>query len=132
MLKLYFSNISSIISSVLIVVFAVLLGMATARRNSVDNWGALVLCLFFMGLMMSIVSGTKDKVGTLTALFPINNWAFIVLSILGALAFIVEIIMIFIRKQDFWQFGFYMLSVIILIKIIIVEGIRIITYIKRA
>lgn len=131
MLKLYLSGISNIISTLLIIGFGVLFGMTTARRNGINHWGVLVLVVFFTGLLMSMMSGMKDNMSTPTAIFQTGSMSMIILCILGGLCFIIGIIMIFLRRQDFWQIGFYMLSSIIIIKILLVESIRVITYLNK-
>lgn len=130
MLKLYFSDVSTIISTVLIIGFGVFFGIVTGKRNNISHWGILVLVLFFVGLAMSMMSGMKDNISTPSALIPNKHWAMTLLSILGGLAFVVGIIMLIIRRQNFWQFGFYMLSAIIIAKTVMVEVYRIIMYIR--
>lgn len=130
MLKLYFSKATDVISLVLIIGFSIFFGIVNSRRENIEGWGRLVLVVFFVGLFMSMMSGMRDGMSTPTAVFPNNNWACILLSILGGLAFIVGIIAIIIRKQNFWQISFYMLSMIIIVKTLLVETYRIILYIK--
>lgn len=130
MFKLYFSSVSSIISMVLIIGFAIFFGLVNMRRGSINHWGVLVICIFFLGLSMSFLSGMKDNINTASAVIPANNWAMIILSILGGLAFMVGIATIFVRRQNFWQISFYTLSAVIMIKIAITEGYRIFTYIR--
>lgn len=126
MIKLYFRDFPTLLSTLLILGFFIFFGIVTTKRTTIDNWPILVLATFFMGLLMSIMSGTKDKVGTMSALFPTNNMFFIGLSVLGVLAVIIGIITLILRKHDFYQFAFYALSSIILVKIIVVEIIRVV------
>jgi hypothetical protein len=130
MLKLYFSTVPSIISTALIIVFAVIFSLVSGRRASIAHWGLLSLLLFFIGLAMSIMSGFKDGVGSSAAVIPPSNPVSVILSILGGLAFVAGIAMLIFRRQDFWQFGFYALSAIIIVKTVMVEFVRIAQYIK--
>jgi hypothetical protein len=130
MFKLYFSSVTAIISTILIVGFAILFSLVNMKRISINHWGVLVICIFFLGLLMSIMSGLKDNINTAAAAIPANSWLMTVLSILGVLAFIVGIAAIIIRKQNVWQVEFYVLSAIILVKTVVVEVYRVITYIK--
>jgi hypothetical protein len=132
MLKLYFSKTTDVISLVLIIGFAIFFGIVNARREGIEGWGKLVVVVFFVGLFMSIMSGMRDGMSTPSAVFPNNNWACILLSILGGLAFLFGIVSIIIRKQNFWQVSFYMLSLIIIVKTLVVEIYRIALYIKGA
>jgi hypothetical protein len=132
MLKLYFGNVFSIISFILILGFVVLFCIVTVNRSNINYWGVLVLCLFFLGLAMSILSGFKDGVGTPNMLFSAKSWTTITLTILGIAAIVLGVIMIFVRTQSFWQFGFYALSADIIIKTLIVEISRVILYIRMS
>lgn len=131
MIKLYFGNVTTIISTLTIIGFAIFFGYTIARRESINNWGLLVLVLFFIGLFMSIMSGSKDGMGTSASIFAVGGPIFIMLSILGGLAFLIAIATIFIKKQDFWQVSFYAISTIIIIKTIVVEVSRIILMLKK-
>ncbi len=124
-MKLYFSNLSNIISTVLILGFGVFFCIVYAKRGNISHWGLLVACLFFLGLLMSIMSGMKDNISTATALIPAGSWLMTVLSVLGALGFVIAIAALIFRKQNVWQFEFYLLSAVILLKTVMVELYRI-------
>lgn len=131
MFKLYFGSIASIISTLLIIVFVIFFGMIMYRRSTIVHWGILVLIVFFLGLFMSMMSGFKDGMGTSLSLIPTNHWIMITLSILGGLAFIVGIVTVFVRRQDYWQASYYILSSIIIAKILLTEVFRVVDYIKN-
>lgn len=131
MLKMYFGSVSSIVSTILIIGFGILIWQVMERRATISKWGLLVLILFFMGLFMSMMSGMKDGMGTVTSIIPMKHWVMALLCILGGLAFLIGITAIIIRKQTFWQFNFYLLSAIIIVKILVTEGYRIYDYIKK-
>lgn len=131
MLKLYFGSISSIISSLQIIFFGVFFWLVTERRATISKWGILVLIVFFFGLFMSMMGGMKDGMGTPASLIPQKHWVMAALCILGGLAFIAGIAAIFIRRQIYWQVSFYLLSAIILLKVVVTEGYRIYTYLKK-
>lgn len=130
MYKLYFSKPAGIISLLLIIGFSVLFAMVTAKRESIQGWGKFVIIVFFIGLFMSMMSGMRDGMATPTAVFANNSWACILLSILGGLAFIAGILAIFVRREDFWQVVFYILSSIIIVKVLVTEAYRIVLSIK--
>jgi hypothetical protein len=128
MIKLYFGSVASTISTILILLFGLFFGLATARRSSVTFWGILVLVMLLLGLFMSIMSGLKDGMATASQLIPKGHWSMAVLSILGGLAFLVGIAAIFVRNQAFWQVCFYVLSSIVIVKTLLTEGIRLAHY----
>lgn len=131
MLKLYFGNVTSIISTILFIVFGVIFCQVMARRNIITKWGLLVLLLFFLGLFMSFMSGMKDQVGGPASIIPANHWMMMVLCILGGIAMLIGIITLFIRRQAFWQISFYILSFLIIGKTLLTEGYRLVDYFKR-
>ncbi len=129
-MKLYFGNVSTIISTILILGFVILFSIVFVNRASINHWGFLVLSMFILGLAMSIFSGIKDGVGTPNMLIPAKGWVMTTLTLLGILAFALGVVMLFVRKQSFWQFRFYALSADIIFKTIIVEIFRIIAFCK--
>lgn len=131
MLKLYFGSTNTIISTLMIIIFCVFFGLIVARRSSISHWGILVLVMFFFGLFMSFISGMKDGMGTAASLIPQKHLMMTVLCILGGLAFLAGIAAIFVRRQEFWQVSFFILSLIIIIKILLTEGFRVFYYIKH-
>lgn len=130
-MKLYFGSTSSLISTLLLVVFGIFFGLVLSRRSTITHWGWLVLAMFFLGLFMSMMSGMKDGMGTAASLIPNNHWSMLVLCVLGGLAFLVALITLFVRRQDFWQISFYILSGIIIVKVLITEGIRIADFFRH-
>ena len=131
MLKLYFGNVSTIISTLLALVFAVFFALATAHRINIAHWGILTLVVFLLGLAMSAVSGMKDGMGAAAAVLPNKHWVTIVLSVLGGLCFLVGLLALIRRNQSFWQTSFYLLSSIIILKVLLTETFRIIQYLNR-
>ena len=131
MLKLYFGNVSTTVSTLLALVFAVFFSLVTKNRANITHWGILTLVMFFLGLAMSMMSGMKDGMGTAAAVFPNKHWVTIVLSILGGLGFLAGLLALIRRNQDFWQTSFYLLSSIIILKVLMTETFRIIQYLNR-
>lgn len=131
MIKLYFGNTLSIISTILVVLFILIFVFVSTRQSSISHWGLLVLLILILGLSMSIISGVRDGIGTPNSMISSQHIVMTVLSVLGGLAFLIGLIALFYRKQEFWQIGFYMLSAIIIIKVIVTEGFRIIHYLFK-
>lgn len=131
MLKLYFGNIQTTLSTLLAVAFAVFFALVSARRGTISHWGILTLVVFFLGLAMSIMSGMKDGMGTAASVIPVKHWVMTVLSVLGGLCFLAGILSLIFRNQAFWQTSFYLLSSFIILKVILTESFRIIQYLKQ-
>lgn len=130
-LKLYFGSLPSLISTALIVGFAVFFGFALAGRGSIAHWGLLLLIMLVLGFAMSIVSGIKDGAGSASAVVPAKHWTMTVLSVLGVLALLTGAVSLFIRKQSFWRTGFFILASIVIAKTLLTEILRVVHYAKH-
>ncbi len=131
MLKLYFGSVFSTISTLLAVAFALFFALVTARRASISHWGLLTLAMFVLGLLMSMMSGMKDGMGSPTSVIPLKHWMMTALSVLGGLAFLSGLLALIIRNQAFWQISFYLLSAIIILKVLLTEVYRIVHYLGK-
>ncbi len=131
MLKLYFGSVFSTISTLLAVAFAVFFTLVTARRTSITHWGLLTLAMFILGLVMSMMSGMKDGMGSPASVIPTKHWMMTALCVLGGLAFLAGLLALIIRNQNWWQVSFYLLSAIIILKVLFTEAYRIIHYLNK-
>jgi len=131
MLKLYFGSVFSTVSTLLAVTFTVFFTLVTVRRTGISHWGLLTLAMFILGLLMSMMSGMKDGMGTATSIIPIKHWLMTILCILGGLAFLSGLLALIIRNQGFWLVSFYMMSSIIILKVLFTEVFRIVHYLGK-
>ena len=132
MLKLYFGSVFSTISTLLAVAFAVFFALVTARRASISHWGLLTLAMFILGLLMSMMSGMKDGMGSAASVIPNKHWMMTILCILGGLAFVSGLLALIVRNQVFWQVSFYLMSAIIILKVLLTEAYRIVHYLGKS
>ncbi len=131
MLKLYFGSVFSTISTLLAVTFTVFFVLVTARRVCINHWGLLTLAMFLLGLLMSMMSGMKDGMGSPASIIPNKHWVMTALCVLGGLAFLSGLLALIIRNQSFWQVSFYLLSAIIILKVLLTEAYRIVHYLNK-
>ena len=131
MQKLYFGNVNTIISTLLVAAFAVFFSLVTRNRANISHWGIFTLVMFFLGLAMSMMSGMKDGMGTAASILPSKHWITIVLMVAGGLGFLSGLLALIIRNQAYWQASFYILSSIIIVKVILTESFRIIHYLGK-
>ena len=131
MVKLYFGSVTAAISTLLALVFAVFFTLVTARRAGITHWGLLTLAVFILGLAMSMMSGMKDGMGTPDAILPVRHWVTIALCVLGGAGFLLGVLALIIRRQAFWQLSFYLLSSVIILKILMTEAFRIVHYLGK-
>ena len=125
MLSLYFGSASAIISTIQIIVFAVVLALAIRNNSRIQHWGRMTAFLLLFGISMSALSGMKDAVGTPEGLFPVGGFVFIAASVLGSIGVLVGLVTLFVRRQRFWQVAFYATAGIIILKVLLVEVARI-------
>jgi hypothetical protein len=131
MLKLYFGSVFSAISTLLAVAFAVFFALVTARRASINHWGLMTLAMFILGLLMSMMSGMKDGMGSPASIIHTKHWVMTVLCVLGGLAFLSGLLALIIRNPSFWQVSFYLMSSIIIVKVLVTEAFRIVHYLAK-
>lgn len=129
MLGLYFSSLTHIISTALIVGVICFGFYILKNHKGHKHWERTFFILFVTGLLMSIASGTRDAIG-IPGGFPTNGTLFIVLCALGVLGFIVGLIALLSKlgkTNIVFHYGSYILIAIIIIKTILVESTRIIS-----
>ena len=131
MIQLYFGSVPSILSTLLFLGFGVFFGVTLSKNAQIKHWGRVTLVVLLVGIVMSALSGTKDAVGTPTALFAMDSFVFIAASVLGGLAVLLGIITLFVRRQRFWQVAFYATSGIIILKTLLVEIARIAAFVAK-
>jgi hypothetical protein len=131
MLKLYFGSVFSTISTLLAVIFTVFFALVTARRASISHWGLFTLAMFILGLLMSMMSGMKDGMGSPSSVIPVKHWVMTALCVLGGLAFLSGLLALIIRNPSFWQVSFYLMSAIIVLKVLLTEIYRIVHYLNK-
>lgn len=129
MLKLYFGNIPTILSTVTIIGFGLFFKDVITKDVNLVDWKKVALLLLLLGFIMSAMGGAKDYSGGEPAIeFVPTNMIMIALSVLGVLAILLGVVSLFVRNESFYRFTFYGLSSIIIIKVLIVEFTRIIKH----
>lgn len=129
MIRLFLGNVPTIISTGLIILFVFFFKEVASRDAQITKWGSLALRMLLLGFIMSAISGVKDYSGTAPAIkFGPGNKAFIVLSVLGGIAILLGVWSFITKSQSVHRTIFYALSIIIIIKTIIVEGMRVVKY----
>lgn len=132
MKTLYFGSIVSSITSLAIVSFIIFSVSVFLNRRTFTNWGGAFIFMLILGVFLSAMSGTRDGIGTPNG-FPTVGTLFVVLCILGGLGFLIGgVALIFKIKgsSTFYLVGYYMLTAIIIIKMLLVEVNRISDYLK--
>lgn len=128
MFKLYFGSVANFISTCFLITFFIIL-IKTIKNNPADvNWKRMSTIMLILGIVLSATGGIKDSMAIKPAItFGTMNIPFILLCGLGIVAIILGVIGLILKRGSALQKKFfYLLSFIILTKVVILEGLRII------
>ena len=131
MIKLYFGNVPSILSTILFLFFVAFF-IRTMKKNDGDRkWKKAAIITVLMGTAMSALSGIKDSVAdTMAVSFEQMNTPLAILCALGGMAMIMGVVAAFCKKEKINKGLFCTLSFIIIAKTIVVEVLRIADYLR--
>ena len=131
MIKLYFGNVPSIISTILFLVFVVFFIRTMKKADGERKWKKASIITVLMGTAMSAFSGIKDSLSdTMAVSFEQMNPSLAILCALGGMALLIGVVAAFCKKEKINKGLFYALSMIIIVKTIIVEVLRIADYLE--
>ena len=129
MIKLYFGNVPSFLSTILFLVFVVFFIKTMKKTDGEKKWKKAAIITVLMGTAMSALSGIKDSVAdTMAVSFEQMNPPLAILCALGGIALLIGVVAAFCKKEKINKGLFYTLSFIIIAKTIIVEALRITAY----
>ena len=129
MIKLYFGNVPSILSTILFLVFVVFFIRTMKKTDGDRKWKKASIITVLMGTAMSALSGIKDSVADAMAVsFEQMNPPLAILCALGGIALLIGVVAAFCKKEKINKGLFYALSMIIIVKTFIVEVLRIADY----
>ena len=131
MIKLYFGNVPSVLSTILFLVFVVFFIKTLKKTDGEKKWKKAAIITVLMGIAMSALSGIKDSVAdTMAVSFEQMNTPLAILCALGGAALIIGVVAAFCKKEKINKGLFYALSFIIIAKTIVVEVLRIADYLR--
>ena len=134
-MKLYFGNGITLVTTVMIIILLGFIGYSICNRNIITFWGRRTLLLFVLGLVICCLAATRDGLDQ-TIQYAIDGSCapglFSLISIptmsgcIGAALIIVAFIATTITKsQHMREILFYIMSSGILLKVIVIEFVRI-------
>ncbi|MHC1696281.1 MAG: hypothetical protein AB9835_13645 [Eubacteriales bacterium] len=126
MLKLFFCDLFSVLTTVFILGMVVFIALASMQRNKIKKWGRLILIFIHVGTAISGLSAMRDAYMTEDALFSVNSMQSTVCSIIGGLIFLTGFLSIFIRNQKYKKAGFHLVSILFIIQVITIEATRVV------
>ena len=129
MIKLFFGNVPSFLSTILFLVFLVFFIKTMKKTDGEKKWKKAAIITVLMGTALSALSGIKDSVAdTMAVSFEQMNPPLVILCALGGIALLIGVVAAFCKKEKINKGLFYTLSFIIIAKTIIVEVLRIADY----
>lgn len=129
MIKLYFGNVPSALSTILLLFFVTFFVRTMKKTDGDRKWKKAAIITVLMGIAMSALSGIKDSVAdTMAVSFEQMNTPLAILCALGGAALIIGVVAAFCKKEKINKGLFYALSFIIIAKTIVVEVLRIADY----
>lgn len=137
-MKLYIGNTITTVTTVMIFILVGFIGYSIWYRNLITFWGRRTLFLFILGLVICCLAATRDGLdqtiqnaidgSCAPGLFSLVSIPTII-GCIGALMIIVAFIATPIAKsQHMRQIWFYVMSSGILLKVVVIEFMRILHY----
>lgn len=137
-MKLYIGNTITTVTTVMIIILLGFIGYSIWNRNIITLWGRRTLLLFILGLIICCLAATRDGLDQTIQHAIEGNCApglFSLVSIptivgcIGAVMIIVAIIATPIsQSQHMRQIWFYVMSMGVILKVVIIEMIRVIHF----
>jgi hypothetical protein len=130
-MSLYFRDITTTISTLLVVGILIFIGIIAAKHKNVRLWGRQIAILAVWGLIVCIAVALRDKYHLsvqasmdpkiLPGLFTIESIQSTLCCLGGAVIAFCTISSIFIRKQGYMKAMFFILSGTVIFKILVIE-----------
>lgn len=136
-MKLYFSNTTTIITTILILILIGFMSYCFINRDNIQFWGRRILILVIYGLMVCCFAAARDGLditiqnaveGTAIAggIFELVSIPTIIGCIGAGIIIISSIISLFVKSQNVREILFFIMCAGIILKIVTVEISRII------
>lgn len=136
MINLFLGNLTSILSTTLLIIILVFILNSIINRNKITSWRGRLIILAFTGLLLCIFAATRDNYvlsvqgmidGTGTSgIFSTDSFQSNVACLGGAIIAVSSLSGIFVRNEKYRKFMFFTLASTIIFKACIIEISRII------
>lgn len=140
-MKLYFSNLCSTITTLMIVALLMFIGYSIHTRESINSWGIRILALFFFGLVICCFTATRDGLDKTIqsaidnscspGIFSLISLPTIIGAVCAVIIIIASIVALITKSQNVREILFYIISSSITVKILTIEISRIIMCLKK-
>ncbi|PHV69942.1 hypothetical protein CS063_13240 [Sporanaerobium hydrogeniformans] len=130
-MNLYFGNVASIFSTILIAITLSYIVLTTANRTKIIYWGRRIGTLAGLGLLVCCFVATRDGYdlsvqasfndNIVAGLFTLNSIQSKICCIGGGVIALSSFSSIFIKNQKYREVIFYILATAIIVKTFIIE-----------
>ena len=137
-MKIYFGDGITLVTTVMIIILLGFIGYSIWNRNIITFWGRRTLLLFVFGLVICCLASTRDGLDQTTqyaidgscapGLFSLISIPTIIGCIGAAMIIIAFIATPITKSQHMRAIWFYFMSSGILLKVIVIEFMRILHY----
>lgn len=124
MIRLFFGDVLSGITTVLILGLLGFLAVSVARGKHVTRWGWRIVVAVAVGTALSALSATRDAFMTENVLFEPGGLQSVLCAVAGGLIYALGIAALFIRKQGYRRVAFCLIAALLLVQMVAVEGSR--------
>lgn len=125
MLRLFFGNLFSALTTVLVLGMLAFVVVSIIKRHRIEKWGRRILAFILIGTAISAFAAMRDAFMMENALFCAVGMQSAVCSILGGFIFLTGIVALIVKNQRFRKTGFILISLFFLIQVITIEASRI-------
>ena len=126
MLKLFFGDAMSVITTIFVLFMLAFIVYAFVKRGRITKWGRLILLFILVGTAISALSATRDAFAMEGAVFAMYSLQSAVCAIAGVAIVLTGLVMLFLKKQAARKSGFMMISALFLIQVLTVEISRVV------
>ncbi len=125
MLGLYFGDVVSVVTILLVVGLAVMAVLALKNGGKITKWGRLIALFIVVGTAISALSATRDAYATQQAVFAMDGLQSAICSIAGGAIYLTGLVCIFLKKQAARRIGFTVIAALFAVQVLTVEVSRV-------
>ncbi len=121
MYNLYFGDLWSVLTLVLVSGTLVFMAAVMRRRERITHWGRLVAVFILVGTTISAFAAMRDGYGTDNAVFSMTSAQSNLCSLAGGLIFVVGLCCLFWKRQPVRRLCFFVISVAFALQVLTIE-----------
>ncbi len=125
MVGLFFGDVVSTITTVLVLGLVAFLVWTVVRGRHVEAWGRRILLAIVVGTALSGLSATRDAFMMDNALFVLTSAQSLICAIAGGIIYLLGLTALVVRRKGWRRAVFHIVAALLVVQIITIEGTRI-------